>query len=284
MSDKVLVLASTGNIGRSLVAELSRAGEAVRAATRDPSKMRAGRGAEAVRFDFQDRGTFGPALKDADRVFLLVPAGEMAPYELLTPFLEEATRGGSRKVVLMTAVGVEASDEIPYRKVELSLERSGARFVLLRPNWFMDNFHTYWQAPIQKGGLIPLPAADSKTAFIDSRDIAAAAAAALRTDRFDRRSFTLTGPESLTYAQAAAILSRAAGRDIRYAPVDDPTFVKSLVEAEVPRAYAEYLAFLFSTVRQGVAEAVTGSVRDLTGRGPRTLEAYAGDHAAAWKP
>jgi hypothetical protein len=60
--------------------------------------------------------------------------------------------------------------------------------------------------------------------------------------------------------------------------------VKSLVEAGVPKAYAEYLAFLFSTVRQGAAATVTGSVNELTGHAPRALEAYARDHAAAWKP
>lgn len=45
-------------------------------------------------------------------------------------------------LVLQTAIGVDGNDDIPNRKLELLIEDSGAPFVFLRPNWFMDNFHT----------------------------------------------------------------------------------------------------------------------------------------------
>ncbi len=167
--------------------------------------------------------------------------------------------------------------------MELFLERSGAPFVILRPNWFMDNFHTSWLPPIQQAGVIPLPAAEARTSLIDSRDIGASAAAALRTDRFDGRAFTLTGPEALTYAEAAAILSKAAGRQIQYVAIDDESFIKSLVEAGVPADLAHYLAALFGFVRQGTTATVSAAVEELTGRAPRTLAQYAQDHASAWK-
>ena len=131
--------------------------------------------------------------------------------------------------------------------------------------------------------MIPLPAADTSTSLIDSRDIAASAAAALRTDRFNGRAFTLTGPEPLSYTEAAAVLSRAAGREIRYLPVDDESFVRSLVDSGVPDDAARYLATLFGFVRQGAAEAVSPAVEEFTGRAPRTLTLYAQDHAAAWR-
>jgi uncharacterized protein YbjT (DUF2867 family) len=278
MSD-ILVIGSTGNVGRALTEELVRSGETVRAATRNPSQWSARTGIEPVRFDYADPGTF--ALEGVDRVFMIGPPSP-EPHKVMIPFLEAAT-GGCRKVVLMTAMGTQFDDSGSLRQAELALERSGSPFVILRPNWFMDNFHTSWLAPTQQAGVIPLPAANARTSLIDARDIAASAAVALRTDRFNGRAFTLTGPEALTYAEAAAILSKAAGREIRYVPVDDESFVKSLVDAGVPADLARYLAVLFGFVRQGATAGVSPAVEELTGRPPRTLGQYVKDHASAWK-
>ncbi len=279
--NKILVVGSSGNVGRALVEQLSRNGELIRAATRNPSRMKASAGIEPVRFDYSVPGTFAHALEGTNRVFLLGPP-EPTPHKVMLPFLEAATRD-NRKVVLMTALGTDRDDDGSLRRVELELERSRAPYVILRPNWFMDNFHTSWLEPILHAGVIPLPAADSRTSLIDARDIGACAAAALRTDRFNGRAFALTGPQSLTYSEAASMLSSAAGRQIRYQAVDDDSFVKSLVEAGVPDDLARYLAVLFSYARQGATAAVSPDVEELTGRPPLSLAQYAQDHASAWK-
>ncbi len=276
----ILVIGSTGNVGRSLTAELAGAGERVRAATRNPSKLHSADGIEPVRFDYTDPDTFTPALEGVDRVFMIGPP-EAAPQRNMIRFLETATRN-ERKFVLMTSMGTETSDAEPLRQVEIALERSDMPYVILRPNWFMDNFHTAWLVPIRDRGVIPLPAAGARTSLIDSRDIAASAAAALRTDRFDRSAFTLTGPESLTYEEATTTLSKAAGRDIRYVAVDDESFIKSFTDAGAPAELARYLATLFVYVRNGATAPVSPAVEQITGRSPRTLAQYARDHAWAW--
>ena len=278
--NSILVIGSSGNVGRALTGELVRAGERVRAATRNPSLLKASGGLEPVAFDYDDADTFAAALEGTNRVFLLGPPTP-TPHEVMIPFVETAARA-KRKFVLMTAMGAELDDSGSLRRVELTLERSGAPFVILRPNWFMDNFHTSWLEPIRQAGVIPLPAADSRTSLIDARDIGASAAAALRTDRFDGRAFTLTGPHALTYAEAAAILSEAAGREIHYAPVDDESFIASLSEAGVPADLARYLAALFAFGRQGATALVSAGVEELTGQAPRTLKQYAQDHASLW--
>jgi uncharacterized protein YbjT (DUF2867 family) len=206
----------------------------------------------------------------------------MEPHLRMVPFLEQAT-SGPRKIVLMTAGGVEHNPAAPLYAVEQALIQSGAPYVILRPNWFMDNFHTSWLEPIRQAGVIAVPAADSRSAFIDARDIAASAAAALLDSRFDRKAFTLTGPESLTYTEAAATLSAAAGRPIRYQPMDDAPFIQSLIAAGVPDDYSHFLAQLFGFVRQGYYAQTSTAVQELTGQAPRTLAVYAKDYAAAWK-
>ena len=275
MSKRILVLGSTGNVGKPLVEMLRVAGETVIAASR-----RAGPG--ALRFDYGDPSTFAAALDGVDRVFLMTPPGHFAADELMGPFLDVVLEGG-RKVVLLSAEGVQFNEEAPLRRVERRIEGSGRPFVFLRPNWFMDNFHTFWLAPMRAVGLIPVPAGEARTAFIDARDIAASAAAVLRSGAFDQQAFSLSGPEALTYAEAAAVISRHAGRTMTYQHVEDEAFVESMTGAGLPADYAAFLALLFRFVRMGAASEVTDHVKRLTGREARRLDEYAARHADAWQ-
>lgn len=275
MSGQILVFAANGNVGQPLVAALLAKGEQVKAASRTGTAVG---GAQGVALDIDNPSTFATAFEGVDRVFLLAPTGSLDITGRLLPVIEAAA-ARKVKVVLMTALGVDADEAIPYRQVELALERSGTPFVIVRPNWFADNFHTFWKPGIDHG-VIAVPAGDGKTSFIDTRDIAESAAAALTTDRFDGRAFNLTGPEALSYGEAAAVLSRVTGKAIAYTPVDDDGFVGILTGAGVPEAYARFLATLFHPVREGWTARVTGDVETLTGHAPRSLATYAQDNAA----
>jgi uncharacterized protein YbjT (DUF2867 family) len=278
MSGKILVLGATGNVGRPLVDALVAKGEAVKAASRSGAPVG---GAEGVRFDYADPSTIPAALDGVDRVFVMLAAGYTDPVGLLSPIVEAARAKGA-KVVLMTAFGVDADDAIPYRQVELKLIKSGAPYVIVRPNWFMDNFHTFWKAGVAAGHF-GLPAGDGATSFVDLRDIVASIAAALTTGRFNGRAFALTGPEALTYTQAAAVLSDAIGRPVAYEATSDAAFVAMLTGFGVPEAYATFLASIFHPVREGWNAAVTDAVESLTGHKPIPLSTYARDHATEWK-
>lgn len=276
MPGKILVIGATGNVGAPLVAELLSRGEKVKAASRSASARFPG-GAEAVRLDLREPATLVAALDGVDRIYALTPAGNVDPLTPLTPVIEAAAARGI-KVVLQTAMGVDADDDIPFRRVELALERSGAPYVILRPNWFADNFATYWRAAVAEGE-IRLPAGDGKTSFVDTRDIAAAAAGALTSSRHDGKAFVLTGPEALSYAQAAELLSHALGRRIAYRAVDDKTFVAEAVAGGVQQDYAGLLAAIFHPVAQGWAAAVTDAVETLSGQPPRSLKSSIADLA-----
>ena len=265
---KILVIAAAGNVGKHVVADLVRRGEKVKAATRNGvAKLPAG--AEAVHLDLQDASTLAPALADVDRIFAVSPTGYLDQLGLLTPLIEAAATR-KIKVVLQTAFGVDASEDIPFRKLELLLERSGAPFVILRPNWFSDNFASYWAAQIAKGE-IRLPAGEGKSSFIDARDIAAAAVGALTTNAHDGKAFALTGPSAHSYAEAAELLSQALGRRISYAPIDGETFVAEATANGFPEDYARLLTFIFQPVAEGWTSAVTDAVETLSGHKPRSL-------------
>lgn len=276
MSHKILILGATGNVGQPLVQALLARGEQVKAASRTGKPVA---GAESVAVDYARPETFTAAFDGVDRAYVMLPTGYVNVKKLLLPVIQAAAERGV-KVVFQSVFGVDADDSIPYRQVEIALEKSGTPYVILRPNWFADNFHTFWKAGIDHGQ-IAVPAAEGQSSFIDVRDIAESAAAALTTDRFDRQAFNLTGPEALSYTQAAQILSEVIGKPIAYTPIDDSTFIGILTGAGVPSDYAGFLASIFYPVREGWTAAVTEHVQQLTGKAPRSLATYAREHAAA---
>jgi uncharacterized protein YbjT (DUF2867 family) len=278
MTGKILVIGSNGTIGTPLVKALLAKGESVKAASRTGN---AADGAEGVRFDYTDASTYADAFDGVDRLFLILAGGRLDAIDALTPVVEEATRRNV-KIVFLSVFGVDADDSIPYRQIELKIIASGVPYVILRPNWFADNFHTYWKAGIEHGQ-IAVPAGEGKSSFIDVRDIADSAAAALTSNAFDGKAFNLTGPRAIGYGEAAAIISQAIGKPVGYSAVSDEVFIDILTGAGVPKDYASFLASIFHPVREGWTSAVTGDVETLTGHAPRSLEAYVADHLDALK-
>lgn len=274
---KILVLGASGHVGRPLVKALLAKGEAVKAASRGGQPIE---GAEGVAFEFGKPETFAAAFEGVDRVFVMLPGGYVNSKELLTPVIEAAA-ARKVKVVLQTAFGVDADDSIPYRQVELALIGAGVPYVILRPNWFTDNFLNFWKPGIDHAGVLAVPAGDGKSSFVDARDIAASAASALTSDRFDGQAFNLTGPQALGYGEAAEILSGVIGRKVGYTPIDDETFVGILTGAGVGEDYARFLAFIFHPVREGWTAGVTDAVETLTGHAPISVARWAQDNAAA---
>lgn len=140
MSNTILVLGAHGNVGTPLVEALLKNGVQVRAASRQGADLNTPAGnAKGVAFDYFNPDSLAPALEGIDAVYVILASGYTGADDLLIPIVLAAAERGI-KVVLQTAFGVDADDTIPYRKVELALEKSGTTYTIIRPNWFMDNF------------------------------------------------------------------------------------------------------------------------------------------------
>ena len=283
MAHAVLVVGGTGKVGREVSRQLAEQGVPTRVSTRDPAAASVPEGATAVAFDLTRPETWDDALAGVDRMFLLAPEGEIDPERALAPLIEKAASAGVKAIVLMTAMGVETYDG-PYRRTEELVAASGLRHTFLRPNWFMQNFDQgmYLDSIRNAGGLF-LPAADAKVSFVDTRDIAAMAVAALTQDGHDGKGYTVTGGRAVDHAEAVAVLSKAAGKPIAYTPVSDEDMRTALAGEGVPEPMIGLFSELFAAMREGVTAPVSPHVAEVLGREPMTLEAYAAEHADAWR-
>jgi uncharacterized protein YbjT (DUF2867 family) len=273
-----LVIGASGTVGSELSRLLAEQGHEVRRATSRPATQPG-----QVQLDLVSGQGLREAFDGVDRAFLLAPPGHSRQDLLLKPLIDEARSRGLRRVVLMSAMGANADEAAPLRQAELHLERSGLAWNVIRPNWFMQNFHTFWLKGILEQGRIFLPVGQAKGSFIDARDIAAVAAALLSRDEFADRDFDLTGGEALDHDEVAAILSRETGRTILFEDIPPAAMLEGLTQAGLPRDYAEFLVLILGFFKAGYAERITDAVQQITGRAPRGFVAYAKDHRAAWQ-
>ncbi len=272
-----LVLGASGLVGGHVVHGLVARGCTVVRAGRRPREG-------WVRFDLTDPSTFGPALVGVDRVFLVARPGDDAPHEVAAPLIAAMARAGVAHVVNLSAMGAELRPEFGLRKVELLLEASGMAFTHLRPNWFMQVFTVPPLGPLLAAtGQIALPAGDARLSFVDARDVADVAVAALLDPRLRGTGLTLTGPEALDHATAVREMARATGRSLRYHAQTEDEARAALSRAFEP-ARVERLVGFYRLVRAGACAPVTSDVERATGRPARRFAPFCDEHRAAWYP
>ncbi len=272
---QVLVLGATGKTGSRVAERLSAHEVSVRTAARS--------GADA-RFDWDDRATWEQTLRGATRLYLVSPILRIDFAGLVGRFLDQAERAGVRHVTYLSAYGMEhAPAEVALRAVELDLAARGSlTSTVIRPAWFMEDFSETFLQPVNDE--IVVPAGDGAEAFVSVEDIAAVAAATLtEPGKHAGRAYAPTGPQALTMAEAAAMISEAVGRTITYRDTDREEWIAAMVSTGIPAEYAAVLHPLTATVASGNGARPNSDVLDVTGTAPVTFAEFAARTAPAWK-
>lgn len=242
----VTVVGATGKTGRHVVQEGIERGWRVRAATR-----RAPATGEWAQFEWDERTSWAPAFHGSDAAYLLIPFNHPGAPETTPDLIEAAAAAGVARIVLLSSIdAAHAPDDSPLLVAERTLERLPVTAAILRPTWFFDNFSDGSFAGMTRDGELRLPAGDGRIPFIDVRDVAAVAAAALTPGGADG-ILPLTGPEAIDHGQVAAALAEALGRPVTYEAVRRAEFIELMVGRRFGQDYAEFLADALIDVAEG---------------------------------
>jgi uncharacterized protein YbjT (DUF2867 family) len=284
MADRILVTGATGKVGRELVTRLREGGRSVRAATRNPAAARDAfpPEVEVVEMDYEATATWDAAVQWVDRIFLMPPPFDPHAWASIGPFLDWAVSMNVSKVVLLSAMDIENVPDSPLRRVEEHLPRLGVQWAILRPNLYMQNLSSGWLRDGVRQGEIELCVGDGRVSLVDSRDVSAVAALALAGDSLDGTVSVLTGPEPLSLAAVARMLSDVAPHPVRYVPVPEERVREVLAARRMRPGSIDTALALYRSVREGHREAVHPDLRDLLGRPPTQFRTFAAEHSAVW--
>ncbi|ADB52435.1 NAD(P)H-binding protein [Conexibacter woesei] len=281
----VLATGVRGNTGRPLAALLrDERGVMLRGGSSVPERVELP-GVEVVRFSWDDPSSWAPAAAGADSIYIQRPERRDAP-ELVGALLDEI---GDVERVLLLSDNIHG-DDVPAGSWEGRVERAvtsrGENWTLLRPTWFQQSLAEprYLVGAIRDDGVLEIPTAGASIAWVDTRDIAEVALAALLEDGHRGRAYTLTGPRAVTVAELARLIGDAAGHEVRHvdSPLREAVDAFARVEGVDPW-YVEYIASVWRLVSNGSAGVVSGDSERITGHPARPLEALVAESAAVWR-
>jgi uncharacterized protein YbjT (DUF2867 family) len=254
-----LVLGGTGKTGRRVAERLTARGLPVRIGSRSGEPP----------FDWEDSGTWRPALQEVESAYITYYPDLAVPGATATirSFAQLAVESGVRRLVLLSGRGEDEA-----RRSEQAVQESGADWTIVRASWFFQNFSESFMLDQVLSGEVALPAGNVAEPFIDADDIADVAVAALTEDGHVGQLYEVTGPRLLTFAEVVG--------EIRYVPVSVERYTSMLAELQVPADFANLLTYLFTEVLDGRNANLTDGVQRALGREPRDFADYARDAAA----
>jgi uncharacterized protein YbjT (DUF2867 family) len=260
-----LVLGATGKTGRRVVARLRLHGTPVRAASRSSQTP----------FDWSDPHTWDAALDGVAAIYMVAPS-QVGPAQ---EFVTRARAAGVQRLALLSGRGADTWGDSDFgrdmRDAEEAVRGSGLEWTILRPNNFAQNFdEELWLAPLLAGELA-LPAGEVPEPLIDIEDVADVAAKVLtEPGRHGGKTYELSGPRTLTFAEAVDLISRATGQPITYKQISPDEYNAALVDEGVSADEAHHVTEMFVLMERGLIATTTDDVATVLGRPARTFEDY----------
>ena len=275
MATRIGITGSTGHIGGQVARALAAKGVPQRLIVRDPARAPQLPDAEVVRASYDVRDALLAALDGLDLVFMVSASESATRLDDHKTFVQAAADAGVKHLVYTSFAAADPNATFTLARdhyaTEQAIKGSGMAFTLLRDNFYGDAVLDF----ADDTGTIVGPAADGRCAFVMRSDVAEAAATILlNPDDHLTATYTLTGPESLNFDEAAAAASKATGRRFRF------------VNQTVDQAYEtrrrdwpgyedwQYDAWVstYTAVASGVFDEVTDDLPALLGRPATSLQ------------
>jgi NAD(P)H dehydrogenase (quinone) len=284
------VTGATGALGGRVAAQLSAAGNVpLRLVVRDASRAPTLPGAEVVENPggYSDGAGLRAAFTGVDTLYLVSAAEAEDRLEQHVAAVGAAVAAGVRRIVYTSFVGARGDAVFTlvrqHAATEARIAASGVRHTFLRHNMYAD-FVPFFATPEGDRAVIAAPAGEGRTGFVSRDDLADVATAVLLRDddELAGRALDVTGPEALTLAEAAEILTEITGRPTEYR---DQTVEEAWAtrrpsghpDWEIEGWVTSYLA-----IAAGELSSVTDVVPRLTGHPARTVAEHLRAHPEDW--
>ena len=291
----IVLMGATGNTGKVAAEALLSRGEKVRVLGRDAKKLQpfAARGAEVAAGDAADPAFLARAFAGADAAYTLIPPDMRAPdFRAHQDRVGEATvqalrQSGVKRVVFLSSVGADlpagTGPIVGLHAQEERLRGLGVDLLLLRPGYFFENLYASLPLIRHQGINGSAIAPEVKLSMIATRDIGAAAAAALAAKDFSGVQVrNLLGPRDYTMVEVTRILGAKIGKpDLAYVQFPYEAFGAALEQAGLTKDMARLYVEMSRAFNAGIVKPVGGRTPESTT--PTPFESFASELAAAYE-
>lgn len=240
----------------------------VRDGTRAPTLDRA----SVAQAEYQNGDAVRRALAGASTVFMVSGAEAVDRVDHHRSFVDASVAAGVQHLVYTSFVGAAPDATFTLARdhyaTEEHIRASGLRWTFLRDNVYLDFIPFF----VGADGVIRGPAGGGRVAAVAQDDIADAAVAVLsQPAEHEGRTHDLTGPQALSLAEAAEIISAETGRLVRYHAETVEEAYASRAQYGAPDWQVDAWVSTYTAIAAGELAGVSGDVALLTGRNPMSL-------------
>jgi len=292
MPATLLVTGASGHLGRGVIRHLiddqKVAPKDIIAVTRNVEKLDAlaAEGVVVRSGDFTKPETLPAAFAGADRVLVLSTDAEPGSGARLAQHkaaIAAAKAAGASKLLYTSMPKPEVSAvSFAYEHLgsEEAVKASGLPYTIFRNGWYHENiFMSVPQA--LKSGQWFTSAGDGRISYGGRDAFAAAIAAGLASDAAGSQTYTLTGPEAVTTAEIAALVSEIVGKPISVVQLSDEQLEAGLKQHGLPETIAKMIVSFDTNTREGHIDMVTDAVEKLSGSKSPTIRSFIEANKAA---
>jgi len=269
----IAVTGSTGYVGGAVAAQLTSAGVPLRLLTRSTAPDLPDTVAYTV--DYADAEAAEQALTGVRTLFMVSGRESETRLDEHRTFIDAAAAAGVSHIVY-TSFQAAAPDAIftlgrDHYATEQHIERSGMGFTFLRDSFYADFL------PFMAGedDVIRGPAGDGRVAAVCREDVARVASAVMRAPSEHRDvTYTLTGPEAISLAEAAAMISAATDRPLSFHNETIDEAYESRASYHAPVWEVDAWVSTYLAIASGEVAEVTDDVERVTGRRAMSLNEF----------
>ncbi len=285
MSKKVLITGATGNIATLVIPALIANGLTVRAFVRNAQKAEGLKksGVEIFEGDLSNQQSINEAARGMDAVLSLTAAGTQAVAQA-SAVTKAAKGAGVKHLVRLSAI--KAAEDAPtengrfHFQTDQEIIASRIPYTILRPHFFMQNLFISVPTILEQGSMY-WGMGQGKLGMIDVRDIADCIASLLTNGGHEGKIYSPTGASSITFTEAAAIISKGIGKQVNYVPVP----LEAVGEAIRSMGQGEWVARLMmdysKAYREGWGDYTNNDVETITGHRSRSFQQFF-DEVMSW--
>ncbi len=271
----VAVTGATGALGGAVARLLAEAGTRQRLLARHTARLPELPGTPSYAVAYSDREHAARALEGTQTLFMVSAAESPYRRQDQRTFVDAAVDAGVRHIVYTSFMGA-APDAVftlarDHWDTEEYIKSKGLEYTFLRDCLYQDVLPSF----VGRDGVLRGPAGSGRLAAVARADVARAAARILeQPQQHSGATYTLTGPQALSFEEIAEILTRVTGSRVSYHNETEEEAVESRRGSGVERWQIEAWVSTYTAIAANQMSEVSADVQQLTGIAPIGLEEY----------
>ena len=225
---------------------------------------------------YDDTASLDKAMEGIDTVLLIAGTDEENRLQQHRHVVDAAKRAGVKRIAY-TSRALKDRNTLANQlmqghfQTEDYIKASGMIYTLFQNILYMDSVPQFVGPTVFERGIY-LPAGEGKVAFALRRDMGEAIANALATNESGNKVYQLTGSESYSFADIAAVLTELSGKSVSYTPAEKPAFEAGLRERGLPDVMIGRITGFMTDIKNGQEDQISPDLEHLLGRKPASLK------------